>query len=416
MITPEVRPRRTVSADGGPRTGAKKDTPPPTDTDLEVSVVMPCLNEAETLETCIHKAHRCLSENGIRGEVIIADNGSTDDSVEIAERAGARVVHVLEKGYGAALAGGFRAARGKYLIMGDADDSYDFSSLMPFVSELRRGSDVVIGSRFLGGIAPGAMPWHHRYIGNPLLTGTLNLFFRTGMGDAHCGLRGLRKDAFERMKLRTLGMEFASEMLVKARANHLKMTEVPTTLSPDGRSRPPHLRSFRDGWRHLRFLMMLAPKWVLIYPGGVMFLVGVATMAILGRGPLDLGRVVFDYHTMVAGAMLVLVGYQAMAIGVAARIFAVTEEIGPPANWLQRGYTSLTLERGLIGGAVLLLLGFLLVVRMVVFWASKDFGPLNLHQTLRPMLIGTTLMALGSQTLLMSFFHSMLKLPYRRGS
>ncbi len=241
-----------------------------TSTEVEVSVVMPCLNEAETLETCIHKALDFFARSRVSGEVVVADNGSTDGSVDIARRAGARVVHVEKKGYGNALMGGFEAAKGKYLIMGDADDSYDFQNLMPFIEKLRAGYDVVMGNRFRGGIKAGAMSWHHKYIGNPVLTGLLNLFFRSGIGDAHCGLRGLTREAFNGLRLRTTGMEFASEMVVKAAALGLKMTEVPTVLNPDGRSRPPHLRSFRDGWRHLRFLMLLAPKWALVIPGGVM--------------------------------------------------------------------------------------------------------------------------------------------------
>ena len=382
---------------------------------VEVSVVMPCLNEVETLETCVRKARKCLEENGVRGEVVVADNGSTDGSREIAARAGARVMSVEEKGYGAALMGGFRAARGKYLIMGDADDSYDFSRLMPFINELRRGHDVVMGSRFKGGIARGAMPWHHRYIGNPLLTGILNLFFHTGMSDAHCGLRALTKEAFERLDLRTTGMEFASEMVVKAHTQGLRMTEVPTTLAPDGRSRAPHLRSFRDGWRHLRFLMMLSPAWVLIYPGGAVFLLGAVLMAILSCGPLHLGRVVLDQHTMITGAMLVIVGYQGVTTGLAARMFAVHDEIGMPAPWLRRVFRSVTLERGLIGGLIVLVIGVGVCIGMVGYWALKDFGPLHLEMTLRPMLIGATLIALGSQTLLMSFFYSMLQRPHARG-
>lgn len=378
--------------------------------DIEVSVVMPCLNEVSTLRICIEKAWACLNANGIRGEVVVADNGSTDGSAIVAKQVGARVVHAKEKGYGNALRAGFEAASGKYLIMGDADDSYDFTNLMPFIDALRRGSDVVVGARFKGGIAPGAMPWHHKYIGNPLLTATMNLFFRTGISDAHCGLRALTRDAYERMELRTTGMEFASEMLVKASAGGMKMTEVPTTLSPDGRSRPPHLRSFRDGWRHLRFLMTLAPKWVLMYPGSVMLFVGIVLMTLLGGGPVTLGSIVLDHHTMIAAAMLVVVGYQALTIGFLARVFAVREEIGPPSKWLAAGNRLLTLEGGLIGGTILFLMGFLLVGGMTLHWIAKDFGPLNLTSTFRPMLIGTTLIALGSQTLFMSFFYNMLQL------
>lgn len=374
----------------------------------EISVVMPCLNEAETLETCIRKARAWLADNGISGEVVIADNGSTDDSVGIARRAGARVVHVEEKGYGAALQAGFRAARGRFLIMGDADDSYDFSNLRPFVDELRGGAEFVIGERFRGGIVKGAMPWHHRYIGNPLLTGTLNLFFGTHVGDAHCGLRGLTKSAFERMQLRTTGMEFASEMIVKADAKGLKMSEVPTTLSPDGRSRPPHLRSMRDGWRHLRFLMMLSPEWVLMYPGGALFVLGAMMLAVFGLGPLHLGQVVLDHHTMIAGAMLTIVGYQAITIGFAARVYAIQEELGKPSALLQAAQRAITLERALMAGLLLLLVGAGLVARLIYHWVSLGLGPLDLPNTLRPMLMGVTLVAIGSQTMLTALFYGML--------
>src|SRR6266446_3121049 len=279
---------------------------------VEVSVVMPCLNEAETLETCIRKALDFFVRSRVSGEVVVADNGSTDGSIDIARAAGARVVHVEKKGYGNALMGGFEAAKGKYLIMGDADDSYDFQNLMPFIERLRAGYDVVMGNRFRGGIKKGAMPWHHKYIGNPVLTGVLNLFFRSGIGDAHCGLRGISREALNDLHLRTTGMEFASEMVVKAAAQQLKMTEVPTVLSPDGRSRPPHLRSFRDGWRHLRFLMLLAPKWALMIPGGLMGLAGLILMVLLWVGPLHMGHTVLDVHTMLLSSMLVIVGYQAV--------------------------------------------------------------------------------------------------------
>ncbi len=401
-VLPVVREAHRFRADSGSR-WAEHD-------DIEVSVVMPCLNEVSTLRICIEKAWACLKANGIRGEVVVADNGSTDGSAIVAKQVGARVVHAKEKGYGNALRAGFEATRGKYLIMGDADDSYDFTNLMPFIDALRCGNDVVMGERFKGGIAPGAMPWHHKYIGNPLLTATMNLFFHTGISDAHCGLRAFTKDAYERMGLRTTGMEFASEMIVKANASGMRMTEVPTTLSPDGRSRPPHLRSFRDGWRHLRFLMTLTPKWILVYPGAAMLFVGIVLMALLGGGPVTLGSIVLDHHTMIAAAMLVVVGYQALTIGFLARVFAVREEIGPPSKWLATGNKLLTLEGGLIGGTTILFLGAFLVAGMTLRWIAKDFGPLNFSSTFRPMLIGTTLIALGSQTLFMSFFYNMLQL------
>jgi len=380
---------------------------------VEVSVVMPCLNEAETLETCIRKALDFFVRSRVSGEVVVADNGSTDGSIDIARAAGARVVHVEKKGYGNALMGGFEAAKGKYLIMGDADDSYDFQNLMPFIERLRAGYDVVMGNRFRGGIKKGAMPWHHKYIGNPVLTGVLNLFFRSGIGDAHCGLRGISREALNDLHLRTTGMEFASEMVVKA-AYKLKMTEVPTVLSPDGRSRPPHLRSFRDGWRHLRFLMLLAPKWALMIPGGLMGLAGLVLMMLLWVGPLHMGHTVLDVHTMLLSSVLVIVGYQAVTIGFAARIFALQQEIGPPSRALRWGLEVLNLERGLIAGAVVVVAGLVLIGYVVLVWSAHGFGPLDVTRTLRPVLVGTMLVALGMQTLLMSLFYSMLGLGLKQ--
>ena len=381
---------------------------------MEVSIVMPCLNEAETLEVCVRKARTFLAENGIYGEVVIADNGSTDGSIEIARQAGARVVHVAEKGYGMALTRGFEAAHGKYLIMGDADDSYDFEHLMPFIERLRAGDDVVMGNRFLGGIARGAMPWHHKYIGNPVLTGVLNLFFRSGIGDAHCGLRGLTRQAFEKMQLQTAGMEFASEMVVKAVLCGLKMSEVPTTLKPDGRSRSPHLRSFRDGWRHLRFLMLLAPDWLLMLPGAAMGFFGATLFAILWQGPFRLGPATLDIHTMIAASLLITIGYQTLTMGFAARIFAVQQGIGSASRTLQWGFRWLNFERGLIGGGLALLIGVGLIGWILLHWARASFGALNTDQTLRPFVGGITLMTLGMQTVLMSLFYSMLGLFGRK--
>ncbi|MCX5671791.1 MAG: glycosyltransferase family 2 protein, partial [Planctomycetota bacterium] len=313
---------------------------------VEVSIVMPCLNEAETLESCVSKALRFLASTCISGEVIVADNGSTDGSQDIARRAGARVVDARTKGYGAALMEGFAAARGKFLIMGDADDSYDFLDLMPFIRRLREGYDIVVGNRFRGGIKPGAMPWLHRYIGNPVLTGILNVLYRSGIDDAHCGLRGLTKQAYESLSLRTTGMEFASEMIVKAAARGLRMCEVPTVLSPDGRSRPPHLRSFQDGWRHLRFLVLLSPKWCLMIPGAILMALGVLLGATVFTSPLQIQGVVLDVHTLVASSLMAIVGYQSITIGIAARIYAVQEEIGPPSALLQDSFKIFTLERG----------------------------------------------------------------------
>jgi len=375
---------------------------------------MPCLNEAETLATCIQKAKEFLRVHSVDGEIIVADNGSSDGSVQIAQSAGARVVRVAERGYGSALMAGFQAARGKYLIMGDADDSYDFTGLLPFLQQLRGGVDLVMGNRFRGGIRPQAMPLLHRHLGNPVLTGVLNLFFRTGVGDAHCGLRGLTRDCFERINLRTTGMEFASEMIVKAVAHKCRIAEVPTTLQPDGRSRPPHLRSFRDGWRHLRFLLLICPEYTLIWPGLALIAVGVLAFLAVLFGPLPLGRTVLDVHTLLAGGLFIILGYQGVTIGLAARIFALQEELGPPSPLLHKSFKYFTLERGVLGGLLFLTSGIIPIAWLTVRWVSSDFGPLTLDHTLRPMIAGSTLSILGLQTVLMSFFYSMLGIQRKK--
>src|SRR6185503_16780874 len=278
----------------------------------ELSVLMPCLNEAETLATCIKKAQKALDDLQVNGEVVIADNGSTDGSPEIAASLGARVIHVAQKGYGSALLGGIKAARGKYIIMGDADDSYDFTNLGPFLEKLRAGYDLVMGNRFKGGIAPNAMPPLHKYLGNPVLTGIGRLFFRSPCGDFHCGLRGFSKAAIQRLDLRTTGMEFASETVVKASLHRLRITEVPTTLSVDGRNRRPHLHTWRDGWRHLRFLLLYSPRWLFLYPGASLFLSGVAGMMWLLPAPRHVGMVGLDIHTLFYASLAVVVGFQLM--------------------------------------------------------------------------------------------------------
>src|SRR5262245_60509637 len=306
---------------------------PASNDELEVSVVMPCLNEARTVGTCVAKARASLETLGVRGEVIVADNGSKDGSQVIAEAHGARVVPVARKGYGAALQGGIAAAKGRFIIMGDADDSYDFTNLEPFITRLRQGDDLVMGNRFRGGIAPGAMPWHHKYIGNPVLTGILNLFFHTPISDAHCGLRGFRKDAYQRLALTTPGMEFASEMVVKATLHGQKISEVPTTLKPDGRDRPPHLRSFRDGWRHLRFLLLMCPLWLFLIPATLLIGAGVGLMAWLTPGPQQLGGVTFDIHSMLLGTLAILMGYQILWMWLFAKIHGWTSGILPPRTF-----------------------------------------------------------------------------------
>jgi hypothetical protein len=376
--------------------------------DVELTIVMPCLNEALTLGTCIQKALSALKKGNINGEVVIGDNGSTDGSQEIATKLGARVVPVAKRGYGAALQAGIAAAKGRYIIMGDSDDSYDFSNIDPFVERLRAGDELVMGNRFRGGIKPGAMPWHHRYIGNPVLTGILNLFFRTPIGDAHCGLRGFRKDSYEKLGLTTPGMEFASEMVVKASLNKQKISEVPIILYKDGRDRPPHLRSFRDGWRHLRFLLLLCPLWLYLIPAAFLLTVGGGLMAWLTPGPQQIGGVVFDVHTMLFGTMCVFVGYQLMWLGGCAKVHGWISGLLPPDTLSLRVFDRIYLERGLILGGAMFATGLALSVWLVCHWAGQNLGPLDVQVTLRATLWGFTTLVLGVQTIFGSFFLSML--------
>ncbi|OKH24875.1 dolichol-P-glucose synthetase [Hydrococcus rivularis NIES-593] len=375
----------------------------------ELSIVMPCLNEAETLATCIKKARQYLDQHQIAGEIVVADNGSTDGSQEIAIRMGARVVHVEQKGYGSALRGGIAAANGKYIIMGDADDSYDFTQLDPFLEQLRAGHDLVMGNRFKGGIKPGAMPPLHKYLGNPVLTWIGRLFFASPCKDFHCGLRGFRKDAIAALDLRTSGMEFASEMVVKATLHKMKITEVPTTLSPDGRSRPPHLRSWRDGWRHLRFLLLYSPRWLFLYPGALLMLVGLIVGIWLLPGP----RGLFDIHTLLFAATAILVGFQAVLFAVFTKIFAISEGLLPEDPRLNRLFRYIDLEKGLIVGSLLLLAGIGGSIYAFGIWGTQDFGVLDPTKTMRIVIPAVTSLSLGFQIVLSSFFLSVLGLKHR---
>jgi len=381
---------------------------------LEVSVVMPCLNEAETLGTCIEKARRSLAELGVEGEVVVADNGSSDGSPEIAKRLGARLVHVKERGYGSALLGGIEAARGTYVIMGDADDSYDFTALGPFVAKLREGYDLVMGNRFRGGIRPGAMPALHRYLGNPVLTGLGRLLFRSPTGDFHCGLRGFRRRAALDMDLQTTGMEFASEMVVKATLLGLRIAEVPTTLSPDGRSRPPHLRSWRDGWRHLRFLLVFSPRWLFLYPGLALMALGAALGLWILPGPRAVFGVELDVHTLMYAAAAVFIGYQSVTFAVFTKFFAIHEGLLPEDPRLARVLRHVTLETGLAAGLLLVLLGLGGTLWALSDWGAQSFGPLEPTQTLRIVIPAFLALTLGCQTVLSSFFLSVLALRRRR--
>lgn len=377
---------------------------------IEVSVVMPCLNEAETLEACIVKAQRALQQAHIAGEIVIADNGSSDGSLQIAERLGAKVVNVQAKGYGSALMGGIAAASGQYVVMGDADDSYDFGHIPRFVEQLRKGADVVMGNRFRGGIQKNAMPPLHRYFGNPALTRLGRLFFKSPVGDFYCGLRGFRKDAYERMALRTTGMEFATEMVVKATLLELRIAEVPTTLSPDGRNRPPHLRTWRDGWRTLRFFLLYSPRWLFFYPGVALMLLGIALGLWLLPTPRTLGGITFDVHTLVYAAAFVLLGFQAVAFACFTKIFAISEGLLPPDAALDKVFRYITLELGVAVGAVLTVAGFSASAYAVMTWDAQHFGLLDYSRTMRIVIPAALLLTLGAQTIFASFFVSVLGL------
>ncbi|MDB9417880.1 glycosyltransferase family 2 protein [Microcystis aeruginosa] len=369
---------------------------------LELSIIMPCLNEAETLATCIGKARDYLERHKIAGEVLIADNGSSDGSQEIATNSGARVVPIPERGYGSALRGGIAAAKGQYIIMGDADDSYDFTNLSPFLEKLRQGYDLVMGNRFQGGIKPGAMPVLHKYLGNPVLTWLGRLFFGSPCGDFHCGLRGFSKRAIKQLNLRTTGMEFASEMVVKASLYGLKITEVPTTLSPDGRSRPPHLKTWRDGWRHLRFLLMYSPRWLFLYPGlALMFLGFVATIWFMTQPRV---------HTLLYSATALIIGFQIVSFAIFTKAFAITEGLLPEDRKLRRFLRYINLEVGLIIGLILFLLGMGSSLYALYIWNARLYGSLDPAVTMRIVIPSVTALALGVQVIFSSFFLSVLRL------
>jgi glycosyltransferase involved in cell wall biosynthesis len=380
---------------------------------VEVSVVLPCLNERETVGICVAKAMAALQGAGIRGEVLVADNGSTDGSIELARSAGARVVNVSQRGYGNALRGGIQAARGVYVLMADSDDSYDFGHIPRFVEQLRNGSDLVMGNRFLGGIHRGAMPVLHRYLGNPVLTAIGRLFFHSPSRDFHCGIRAFRKDSYDRMDIRSTGMEFASEMVVKASLLRMNVSEVATTLSPDGRSHPPHLRTWHDGWRHLRFLLMYSPRWLFLYPGIASTLAGLAACLWLMPGPRRIGDVVFDVHTLAYAFGSMLVGFQLLAFAVFTKVFAITEGLLPEDPRLNRMFDYIKLETGLIVGGLFVLLGISGSLFALSTWARSSFGPITSANILRIVLLSVFALVLGPQIIFSSFFLSILGLRRR---
>ncbi|HLK31847.1 MAG TPA: glycosyltransferase family 2 protein [Terriglobales bacterium] len=371
---------------------------------------MPCLNEVQTLKVCIEKIRRTFESQRIAGEIIIADNGSTDGSPELALELGAKVAHIERRGYGNALMGGIAAATGTFVIMGDSDDSYDFNHIPLFLEKLRQGYDLVMGNRFQGGIKPGAMPPLHRYLGNPVLSFLGRIFFRSPIGDFHCGLRGFSKAAYEKLNMRTTGMEFASEMVVKATLMGLRVTEVPTTLSPDGRDRAPHLRTWRDGWRHLRFMLLYSPRWLFLYPGILLMIAGLAVGTWLLPHSRTLGGLTFDVHTLLYAMVAVLIGFQAVTFAVFSKIFAITEGLLPSDPRLDRFLKVITLEVGLAIGAILILVGLGGSFYAVHVWSSRNFGPLNVSVVLRTVTPSVLALTLGCQILLSSFFLSVLGL------
>ena len=379
----------------------------------ELTILMPCLNEAETLETCIKMAQDFLGRNDIVGEVLVADNGSTDGSQAIATRSGARVVAVRDKGYGAAVLGGIRAAHGKCVIMGDADASYDFSRLDLFVEKLREGYELVMGNRFKGGIAPGAMPPLHKYLGNPVLSGIGRLFFRSPCKDFHCGLRGFNREAVMRLDLQTTGMEFASEMVVKASLHHLRIAEVPTTLSPDGRSRPPHLRSWRDGWRHLRFLLIYSPRWLFLYPGLWLTGLGLFLMTWLLPGTQFLFSAGLDIHTLVYASGMILVGLQMILFALFTYVHSNNLRLMPAHPLLDRLLRFTSLEVGIIAGVSLFAAGIAGSFYAAVLWQHANFGPQAPQELMRVVVPSVTALTCGVQMMFAAFFLSVLRLGHR---
>jgi glycosyltransferase involved in cell wall biosynthesis len=382
-------------------------------TPVELSIVIPCLNEAETLARCLDGARRGIEQSGVRGEIIVADNGSTDGSQAIAEKAGARLVPVKDKGYGSALCGGIRAATGPWIIMGDADDSYDFSEAPRYVKKFQEGYELVMGCRLPTGggvILPGAMPWKNRWLGNPVLSFIGRLFFRCPARDFHCGLRGFTRAAFEKMDLQTTGMEFASEMVIKATLKQLKIAEVPATLRKDGRSRPPHLKPWRDGWRHLRFMLLYSPRWLFLIPGLMLTLLGVALSAVLSFGTFRLGTVAFNVGTLAVACMAVIVGLQLVAFAFYTKVFAIAEGLLPDDPRLTRMFRVFTLEKGILLGLVVLLAGIFLLAHALWIWKGADYGLLPPEDNLRRLIPAGTLVGVGVQIIFSSFFMSALGL------
>ncbi|MDK1118987.1 MAG: glycosyltransferase family 2 protein [Anaerolineae bacterium] len=375
---------------------------------FQLSILMPCLNEAETLETCISKAKFFLDNANLDGEIIVADNGSTDGSQEIARKAGAKVVNVTQKGYGNALMGGIYAAQKEYIIVGDADDSYDFTNLQPFVAALQKGADLVMGNRFEGGIKPGAMPFLHRYLGNPILSWLARVFFKSTIGDFHCGLRGFRTKAILSLNLQTTGMEFASEMVVKAILLGLKIVEVPTLLYPDGRTRKPHLRTWSDGWRHLKFLLLYSPRWLFLYPGILLTILGLFASVILLIGSISIGNINFDINTLLYTSLLIIMGVHSIIFSIFTYVFGVNSKLRPRDTLTDLLVKQIELEKGILISLGMILLGFASSVGALIYWSQNQFGIIDPVISMRLVIPGAVLFTIGFQTLYASFFISIL--------
>ena len=374
---------------------------------------MPCLNEVETLARCIEKARLGIQRSGVPGEIIVADNGSSDGSQAVAQKLGARVVTVTERGYGAALRGGIDAALGKWILIGDADESYDFSEADRFVKKFQEGCDLVMGCRFPSGggtIQPGAMPWKNRWIGNPILSFIGRLFFKCPAHDFHCGLRGFTRAAFEKMDLKTTGMEFASEMVIKSTFKRLKIGETPVTLRPDGRSRPPHLKPWRDGWRHLRFMLLFSPRWLFLFPGMFLSALGAVLAVALSLNEIKIGGVTFDVGTLAVACMMVIVGAQLVAFAFFTKVFAIAEGLLPDDPEFSRAFKIFTLEKGIVFGLLVLLTGMILLVQALWFWQQAHYGSLQPAENLRRLMPAVTFVVLGVQAIFSSFFMSALGL------
>ena len=409
MNTPDVLTPSAILA-----SPAQKSTE--SDQHPEISIVLPCLNEARTLEACLRKANLAIATHRLSAEIIVADNGSEDGSQAIAMRCGARVIPVKERGYGAALLAGIHHATGTFVIMADADDSYDFSAIFPFVLKLREGSDLVMGCRLPkagGTISPGAMPWLHRWLGNPALSGIGRMFFHSPVTDFHCGMRAFRRRTIEELDLRATGMEFASEMVIKATVMGARITEIPITLHKDGRNRPPHLRTWRDGWRHLRFMLLYCPRWLFLVPGIVLFLVSMAVGTLLLSGPKTLAGITFDTNTLLVAGMGILIGFNLITFGVFSKTYATLAGFLPKDPLFQRASSLTSLELGIISGIIITLLGLGLLSLGIWYWHVQDFGPLSYPDSLRLIIPGTTALTLGVEIIFGSFLMSLLHLTHK---